>query len=90
LIPAAYYREVVASSRVERYSNCNRILILSFLLLPWTRNLRSSYSIYSQSLPTRHKKFILVFKFLTKSEADPEGGDRLTVAKPNIRHDYQI
>jgi len=41
LIPAAYYREVVASSREERYSNCNRILILSFLLLPWTRNLRS-------------------------------------------------
>ena len=28
LIPAAYYCEVVASSRVERYSNCNSFLIL--------------------------------------------------------------
>jgi len=73
LILSVYYREVVARSRVERRSNCNSILILSFLLLPWTRNLRSSYSIQSQSLPTRHKEFILVFKWLTKTGADPEG-----------------
>jgi len=38
LISATYYREIASSSQAETYSTSNGIMILPFLLLPWTRN----------------------------------------------------
>jgi len=61
LIPAGYYCKTAASSQVETYSTSNSIRILSFPLLPSTRNTSILNLVLPPLLEKKHSEAMVCF-----------------------------